>query len=119
LKLCINFSYVYQYTPHFCSECSELSTCLISTAAFHSVALDYAIRKVQENEEGLELNGIHQPLIHADDVNLLGENTSIITRNMESLLDAGKEFGLEVNAEKTRSYVHEMHCRTKSSHKGS
>jgi hypothetical protein len=36
-------------------------------------ALEYAIRKIQENHVGLKLNGTHQLLTYSDDVNLLGD----------------------------------------------
>jgi hypothetical protein len=52
----------------------------------------------------LKLNGIHQLLVYADDVNLLGDNIDSIKKNTEttSIIDASKEVGLEVNIEKTK-----------------
>jgi hypothetical protein len=54
-------------------------------------ALEYAIRKVQENQAGLKLN-THQLLAYAD-VNLLGDNIDTINTNTQTLIDASKEVG--------------------------
>jgi hypothetical protein len=66
-------------------------------------ALEYAIRKVQENQVGLKLNGTHQLLAYADDANLLRDNTDTTKKNTETLIDASKEVGLEINVEKTKT----------------
>jgi hypothetical protein len=66
-----------------------------------NVALEYDIRKVQENQLGLKLNGTHQLLAYADDVNLLEDNIGTINKNRKTLIDACKEVGLEINVGKT------------------
>jgi hypothetical protein len=67
-----------------------------------NLSLEYAIRKVQENQVGLKVNGTHQLLVCADDVSLLEYNINTIKKNAGTLIDAGKEVGLEVNAEKSK-----------------
>ena len=63
--------------------------------------LRYTIRRVQVIQDGLKLNGTHQLLVYADNVNILGESVHTIKENAEALAVASKETGLEVNAEQT------------------
>jgi hypothetical protein len=51
---------------------------------------------------GLKLNGTHQLLAYADDVNLLGDNIDTIKKNTETVIDASMEVGLEINVEQTK-----------------
>jgi hypothetical protein len=77
-----------------------------------SSALEYAIRMVQENQVGLKLSGTHQLLLYADDVNLLGNNVDTIRKNTETFIDDSKEFGLNVNTEKTKYMLLSHHQNT-------
>jgi hypothetical protein len=67
---------------------------------FLTFSLQYVIRRVQENQEGLIFTGTHQRLAYADNVNIARENIDTIEKNTKALLDVGKEVGLEVNPEK-------------------
>ena len=85
-------------------------------AVLFNFDLEYAIRRVQENRIGLELNGKHQLLVYTDDVNMLGENLQTFRKNTEILLKASKDIGLEVNYEKTNDHISPTKCSTKSNY---
>jgi hypothetical protein len=68
-------------------------------------ALEYAIRRVQANQEGFQLNGTHQLVVYADDVNILGGSILTVRKNIDALVIACYEIGLEVHAEKTKYMV--------------
>jgi len=65
-------------------------------------ALEYAIKRVQVNQDGFKLNGTLQRLAYADNVNILGGSANNVKENAEALLVATKEIGLEVNADNAK-----------------
>ena len=79
-------------------------------------ALEYAIRRVQVNQDGLKLNGTHCLLVYVDDVNILGGSVRTIKKNTESYVFASKEVGQEVNADKTKYKVMSRYQNAEYSH---
>ena len=52
-----------------------------------------------------EIKLTHQLLVYADDVNMVEGRVHMIKKNVETLVAASKETGLEVNADKTKYMV--------------
>jgi hypothetical protein len=72
---------------------------------FMNFALEFAIKRVQVNQDGLKLNGRHQLLAYADDVNILEVSVRTVKENVQALLVTTKEIGLEVNSDKAKYMV--------------
>ena len=68
-------------------------------------ASDYTTGRDQVNQDGLKLIGTHQLPAYADDVNILGGSVHTVNKNVETLVAANKEIGVEVNADKTKHMV--------------
>jgi len=68
-------------------------------------ALECALRWVQVIHDGLKLNGTHQLLVYADDINIMGGSVHTIKDSAEALVLANKEIGLKVNADKTKHMI--------------
>jgi hypothetical protein len=90
--MCLNETYSKVRIGKHLSESSPIQNGLKQGDALSPLllnfALEYAIRKVQENQVGLKLNGTHHLLAYSDNMNLLGDNIDTIEKNMKTLIDA-------------------------------
>jgi hypothetical protein len=72
--------------------------------------------KIQKYQVGLKLNGTHQLLLCADDINLLGDSMYTIKKNTGTITDTSKEVGPEINAEKTKYLLLSHHQNAGQNH---
>jgi len=95
----------------------ETRRCFIAIA--FQLCLEYAIWRVQVNLDGLKLDGTHQLMGYADNVNILGGSVNTMKENGEMLVVASMELGLEVNADESKymAMSRDQICRTKSQYK--
>jgi retron-type reverse transcriptase len=104
IRVCLNETYSNVHIGKHLSNSLPIQNGLkqggVLSPLLSNFVLEYAIRKVYENQVRLKLNGTHQLLAYADDVNLLGDNKDTIEKNI--LSDASTEVGLEINVEKTK-----------------
>jgi hypothetical protein len=96
------FNSAFEYTIRRVQENQKGLKLNGTSPLLFNFAFEYAIRRFQENQKGLKLNGTHQLLAYADHVNVMGENIDTIKKNTKALLDASKQVGLLVNPRKTK-----------------
>lgn len=74
---------------------------------FIVICFQFAIRKVQENREGMNLHCTRQLLVYADEVTTLGDKINTTDENTKALIDASEEVNIQYRENKI--YVDALH----------
>ena len=105
IKMCVNETYISVEVGKLLSDTFPVRNGLEQEDALlpllFNFALEYSIRRFQINQNGLKLNGTHQFLVNADDVNIMVRSAHTMEKNTEALVVTSKEIGLEVNSDRT------------------
>ena len=109
IKMCLNEAYsrvrVGKHLSDFFPIRNGLKQGDTLLPLLFNFAVEYAIRRVQVNQDGLKLNGTNQLVVNADDVNILGGSIHTLKKSTETLLVSNKETGLDVNVDETNYVV--------------
>jgi hypothetical protein len=110
--MCVSYqsvllTFITQFPPSSCSSllCPDI---LLSTLFSNTLRVRHQVSHTQTKRQ----NGTHQLLVYADDVNLLGDSVNTIKENTEILLEASRDIGLEINAQKTKYMIMSHHLNS-------
>jgi len=108
IKMCLSETYSTVRVGKNLSEMFPIKNCLKEGDTWSPLLFNFALEngfsRVHLNQDDLKLNGTHQLLVYADDVNILGRSVHTIKKNTKVLLVGSKEIGLEVNTDQVSTW---------------